>query len=102
MLLVNLALITRNWAHGSPVSLTVGTTPPPGILSPASLPRMSLNGRLEKITDRGEQRAALQCYLARHPDAAEWTPDNPDRPHSASWFTFNVDSVFYFGGYRPY
>jgi hypothetical protein len=33
-----------------------------------------------------------------HPDAHEWTPDNPHAPHAASWYKFYVDSVYYFGG----
>jgi hypothetical protein len=40
----------------------------------------------------------LQCYLSRHPDAHEWTPDNPRPPHAASWYKFYVDSVYYLGG----
>jgi len=40
----------------------------------------------------------LKCYLGKHPDAHEWTPDNPDAPHAAKWYKFYVDSVYYFGG----
>ena len=40
----------------------------------------------------------MKCYLGKHPDAHEWTPDNPEAPHAAKWFKFYVDSVYYFGG----
>jgi len=43
----------------------------------------------------------LKCYLGKHPDAHEWTPDNPDAPHAAKWYKFYVDSVYYFGGPLP-
>jgi Pyridoxamine 5'-phosphate oxidase len=41
---------------------------------------------------------ALDCYLSRHPDAYEWTPDNPSAPHKVSWYKYHVESVYYFGG----
>ena len=97
---MDVEITTQNLKHGSPVSVCVESTPPKGIYSVASLPRMNLNGRMEKLIGKAEE-AALKCFLNRHPDAHEWTPDNPDAPHSASWYKFNVESVYYFGGISP-
>jgi hypothetical protein len=47
-------ITTKNLNHGSPLSLTIDTTPPKGIYSVASLPRMNLNGRMIKIQDEKE------------------------------------------------
>jgi hypothetical protein len=47
-------ITTKNLNHGSPLSLTIDTTPPKGIYSVASLPRMNLNGRMIKIKNKEE------------------------------------------------
>ena len=117
---MNLEMTTRNLNHGSALSVCIETTPPKGIYSVASLPRMNLNGQMVKLEDKedvcslllyntqphccgtcanGQGQKALDCFLSRHPDAHEWTPDNPDAPHSASWYQFKVESVYYFGGF---
>lgn len=40
--------------HGSPLSVSIDTTPPKGIYSIASLPRMNLNGRMELVQGKKE------------------------------------------------
>jgi hypothetical protein len=40
--------------HGSPLAITIETTPPKGIYSVASLPRMNLNGRMEQLVTKEE------------------------------------------------
>jgi hypothetical protein len=57
LLLMDLEITTRNLNHGSPLSVSIDTTPPKGIYSIASLPRMNLNGHMTKIT--GEKEVAL-------------------------------------------
>jgi hypothetical protein len=51
---MNVEITTKNLNHGSPLSLTIDTTPPKGIYSVASLPRMNLNGRMIKIKNKEE------------------------------------------------
>jgi hypothetical protein len=51
---MNLEITTRNLNHGSPLSISIETTPPRGIYSAASLPRMNLNGQMTKIVDKNE------------------------------------------------
>jgi hypothetical protein len=98
LLLLNVEITTRNLNHGSPLSISVETTAPKGTYSVASLPRMNLNGQMTKIESKDERDDALKCYLSRHPDAHEWTPDNPDAPHAANWYKFYVESIYYLGG----
>lgn len=57
LLLLNVEITTRNLNHGSPLSISISTTPPKGIYSVASLPRMNLNGRMTKIIDKNEVSA---------------------------------------------
>ena len=52
LLLMDMGITTRNLNHGSPLSVTINSTPPKGFYSPASLPRMNLNGRMTKVTEK--------------------------------------------------
>lgn len=54
LLLMDIGMSMRNFIHGSPLSVSIGTTPPKGVYSAVSLPRMNLNGRVARITDREE------------------------------------------------
>ena len=54
LLLMNLEITTKNLNHGSPLSVSIETTPLKGIYSMASLPRMNLNGEMVKIQDKNE------------------------------------------------
>jgi hypothetical protein len=56
---MNLEITTRNLNHGSPLSVSIDTTPPKGTYSIASLPRMNLNGRMEKLESKKEVRAHI-------------------------------------------
>jgi hypothetical protein len=51
---MNLEITTKNLNHGSPLSAAINTTPPKGIYSVASLPRMNLNGKMIKVEDKEE------------------------------------------------
>ena len=51
LLLMDLEITTRNLKHGSALSVCIETTPPKGVYSVASLPRMNLNGQMVKLED---------------------------------------------------
>jgi hypothetical protein len=57
LLLMDLEITTRNLKNGSPLAVSIDTTPPKGIYSVASLPRMNLNGRMVKV--EGEKEVCL-------------------------------------------
>jgi hypothetical protein len=56
LLLMDLEITTRNLKNGSPLAVSIDTTPPKGIYSVASLPRMNLNGRMVKVEGEKEVR----------------------------------------------
>src|SRR5436190_1449188 len=60
LLLMNLEITTKNLNHGSPLSVSIETTPLKGIYSIASLPRMNLNGKMVKIQDKNEVSPVAQ------------------------------------------
>jgi hypothetical protein len=60
---MNLEITTRNLNHGSPLSVSIDTTPPKGVYSIASLPRMNLNGRMEKINGTKEVRSSIRLIV---------------------------------------
>jgi hypothetical protein len=51
---MDLEITTRNLKNGSPLGVSIDTTPPKGIYSVASLPRMNLNGRMVKVEGEKE------------------------------------------------
>jgi hypothetical protein len=53
---MDLEITTRNLKNGSPLAVSIDTTPPKGIYSVASLPRMNLNGRMVKVEGEKEVR----------------------------------------------
>ncbi|EGW33846.1 uncharacterized protein SPAPADRAFT_59207 [Spathaspora passalidarum NRRL Y-27907] len=71
--------------------------------SPAGSPRVQLTGRLQKITFTNPfdpKKVALErCFLAKHPDAAVWLPNNIVTPHKSHWTKLVVDGVYMVGGF---
>jgi hypothetical protein len=61
VLLMDLEITTRNLKNGSPLSVSIDTTPPKGIYSVASLARMNLNGRMVKV--EGEKDVSTPIKL---------------------------------------
>ncbi|KAJ9253417.1 hypothetical protein DTO207G8_4150 [Paecilomyces variotii] len=101
----------RNTAAGSNISLSLDwwdhldETRPiyPGFpLSPAGLPRVTLFGYVvpfETPLPRGTKRALESCYLAKHPDARVWLPDQKFSPHESFWAKMVVTHVYWIGGF---
>lgn len=64
--------------------------------------RVTLFGHFEllNVTQHPEEaKTALSCYLDRHPDASHWAPNATESPHVPFWATFNVDKVYWVGGF---
>lgn len=73
---------TRNILHSPShsASLTVWSSPPG-----ASRARVSLIGNVTFLESSFAVDSGIQdCYLAKHPDAKWWLPDDPDGAHEAS------------------
>jgi hypothetical protein len=119
VLALSIGTTFKNAAAGSNVSVSYQWTPPhkpakriessskdrkkhahPHSLpySAANLPRFSVSGHLEKITDEeAEEKGIVKCYTAVHPDAKYWLPGN--KIHHAEWARLVVDSVYWIGGF---
>ncbi|KAK2875666.1 hypothetical protein FQN49_001524 [Arthroderma sp. PD_2] len=102
----------RNTKAGSKISLSVdwwrhartpGEGEDPLDNVPASLPRLSLLGRLEEIPltslSEGDRQSIEKCFLAGHPDSKYWLPGSPRSPHSGYWARLVVEKALWVGGF---
>jgi hypothetical protein len=46
-----------------------------------------------------EARELKECYTSYHPDAKWWTPDVEDGPHFSEWARFDIQDIYYVGGF---
>lgn len=112
ILAINIATSFRNAAAGSNVSLSLQWTPPhpPSSrigawgskdavpYSAANLPRFSILGYLEKISQEEVEAKALgACFTKAHPDAKYWLPGN--RIHTSEWVRLVVQDIYWVGGF---
>lgn len=64
--------------------------------------RVTLFGHFDilNVTQHPDQaEKASRCYLNYHPDASHWAPNSTASPHIPFWATFNVDKVYWVGGF---
>ncbi|KAI9733221.1 MAG: hypothetical protein M1818_007339 [Claussenomyces sp. TS43310] len=118
ILAIGIGTSFKNVAAGSNISLSLQWTPPyppksrislsslftrdkpTGTLpySAANLPRFSLIGHLESISEEDIQSQNIgKCYTDVHPDAKYWLPGNPI--HKSEWTRFVVEEVYWIGGF---
>lgn len=97
----------RNTAAGSNISLSIdwwdhlSSTEPiyPGFpLSPAGLPRATLFGYVEPLSNPAPKDLE-ECYYAAHPDAKAWAPGKEGSPHASFWAKMVVQQVYWIGGF---
>ncbi|KJX97782.1 hypothetical protein TI39_contig459g00028 [Zymoseptoria brevis] len=66
--------------------------------TPVALPRMSLHGHLEPVSqEKMEELSIQECFVRSHPDSVWWQPGNPI--HSAKYVQLVVDHVYWLGGF---
>jgi hypothetical protein len=111
ILAIAIATTFRNAAAGSNVSLALQWTPPhppskrislsahdPVPYSAANLPRFSLLGHLESISEKDVKDGKVaECFVKAHPDAKYWLPGN--RIHRSEWVRLVVDGLYWVGGF---
>lgn len=98
ILAIGIATSFKNVEAGSNITLSLRWHPQDGKWqSPASLPRYSLLGHLEDISDEAAGLKLKLCFLKSHPDAAAWLPGN--RIHESHWVRLVVDEVYWIGGF---
>jgi hypothetical protein len=99
ILAITIATSFKNVDAGSNITLSLRWHPQDSVWrSPASLPRFSLVGRLEDLSDDDvSSQGVTACYVKYHPDAAWWLPGN--RIHESKWVRLVVEEVYWIGGF---
>lgn len=114
LLALDIATPYRNYNAGSNISLSIRWWPTqkntysvwaaddddeiPTPHTPAALPRFSLHGRLEPMSqDRLKDGKIQACFLRSHPDSIYWQPGNDI--HRSQYVQLVVDHVYWFGGF---
>ncbi|KAI9809275.1 MAG: hypothetical protein M1825_002566 [Sarcosagium campestre] len=99
ILAVSIATSFKNVAAGSNITLSARWHPPyTHAYSAASLPRFSLLGYLEKISEQEAKDGAIaECFTTYHPDAVVWLPGNGI--HHSEWARLVVTEVYFIGGF---
>lgn len=88
----------RSWLDMSSYSSFGTLEPSPSQYSAANLPRFSLLGYLEKISDEEVKAQHLgQCFTRIHPDAKYWLPGN--KIHTSEWTRLIVTQIYWIGGF---
>lgn len=106
LLALTISTSTRNAVAGSNVSLAIswwdeytkltGAEP----WSAANLPRASLVGYLEEMTDSEIERAdVVKCFTGVHGDARWWLPGDKGAAHAGVWMRMVVEEVYWIGGF---
>ncbi|KAI0464805.1 hypothetical protein LJB42_000014 [Komagataella kurtzmanii] len=112
MLLVDISTSQKNIAEGSPYSLSIkvgdhqltdkkvnGKYPGETFKSTAGSPRVSITGKLHDVTEQVSHNISVtKCFVERHHDSLFWIPGK-EVAHSSKWWKFNVDSVYFVGGF---
>ena len=106
LLALAISTSTRNAMAGSNVSLALSwwdsyvkrTNHEPW--SAANLPRASLIGYLEEMSDKEvEENEIMECYTAIHRDSRLWLPGDKKAAHSGMWMRMVVEEVYWIGGF---
>ena len=103
---VTIATTFKNAASGSNVTLSLryhlpSDAPPsddPWAYLPANLPRFSLIGYVEKLSqEEVEEYGIRDCFIKTHPEATIWEPGSDI--HDSWWGRLIAQEVYFFGGF---
>ncbi|KAI9701290.1 MAG: hypothetical protein M1836_001960 [Candelina mexicana] len=99
ILAISIATSFKNVAAGSNITLSLRWHPPSDrYYSAANLPRFSLIGYLEAISQNEvETRGLASCFTRYHRDAHAWLPGNPI--HESYFVRLVVQEVYWIGGF---
>ena len=99
ILAISIATSFKNVDAGSNITLSLRWHPQDGIWrSAANLPRFSLIGHLEEISDsEAKEESLATCFVKSHPDAVAWLPGN--RIHESRWTRLVVEQIYWIGGF---
>ncbi|RFU32613.1 hypothetical protein B7463_g3746, partial [Scytalidium lignicola] len=115
LIAVKISTYYKNVVAGSNISMSLQWLPPnppskrielwgsdadvkPLPYSAANLPRFSLFGHLEKVSEEDAKASELgKCFTKVHPDAKYWLPGNDI--HESEWARLVVEDIYFFGGF---
>ncbi|MCJ1311535.1 hypothetical protein MMC25_005208 [Agyrium rufum] len=106
ILAITIATSFKNTASGSNITLSLRYKPPyhhePSDdiyeYSPANLPRFSLVGSMQRLSDEEVEKYNVQgCFLERHPEAEAWLPGSG--VHQSYWGRLVVEDIYWIGGF---
>lgn len=99
ILALSIATSFKNVAAGSNITLSMRWRPPHReVYSAASMPRFSLVGHLERLSEEDvKSQDVAACFVKYHPDAVAWLPGN--RIHESYWVRLVVEDVYWIGGF---
>jgi hypothetical protein len=106
LLALSVSTSTRNAVAGSNVSLSISWWDTYSRLthhdpwSAANLPRASLIGYLEEMSDKDiELNDIVACYTGVHRDSRLWLPGDSSAAHEGVWMRMVVQEVYWIGGF---
>ena len=106
LLALSVSTSTRNAVAGSNVSLAISwwdnyvrlTQREPW--SPANLPRASLIGYLEEMSEKEVEQGEIEnCFTGVHRDSRLWLPGDKSAAHLGRWMRMVVQEVYWIGGF---
>jgi hypothetical protein len=106
LLALSVSTSTRNAVAGSNVSLSISWWDTYSRLthrdpwSAANLPRASLIGYLEEMSEKDiKSKNIVACYAGVHRDSRLWLPGDSRAAHQGVWMRLIVQEVYWIGGF---
>lgn len=101
LLLSRMSTSYKNWHGNGTVSVTIEKPKMGHFDGIMGKPRGVFFGKLKKLhLSREDAKRLASHFLIRHPDARHWLPgDEHSHVHDTLWFEFEVDSVYFIGGF---
>lgn len=94
LVLMNISSTLKNIEANGRLSMTIQGRRPH--YPPMESPRANLFGTLKEIETTD---ALKECYSLKHPDSVPWLPGGDSVVHDGSFYEFEVDEVYYIGGF---
>lgn len=101
LLLSKMSTSYKNWHNNGTISVTIEKPKMGHFDGIMGKPRGIFFGKLRELHLSHENAKRLAGhFLIRHPDARHWLPDDHEsHVHDTRWFEFEVQSVYFVGGF---
>lgn len=101
LLLSKMSTSYKNWQRNSTISVTIEKERRGPFESAMGKPRANFFGTMKKLDlSAKDARRLARHFVIKHPDARHWLPgDAESHVHDTIWFEFQVESVYFIGGF---